>query len=133
MRIRAEKRNAAAFCRLVGKCMRRSAGRKRRVIIVTDGARIHASKGSKQVADMLKRYGRHLQLRYMPGYSPERVPMELFRNDWRDHITHDHDRLKMSELEQDSDRYFAGRARDPKAVLKTIGSPFVNRLQNHKN
>jgi hypothetical protein len=35
-------------------------------------------------------------------------------------------------LEQDSDRYFARRSHNPKTVLKTIGSPFVNRFQNHK-
>jgi hypothetical protein len=63
VRIRTEKRNAAAFCRLVGKCIRRSARRKRRVIIVTDGARIHTPEGSKQVAELLQRYGRRLKLR----------------------------------------------------------------------
>jgi hypothetical protein len=60
------------------------------------------------------------------------MPMELLWNDWRDQVTHYHDRLKIAESEGDSDRYFARRARQPKAVLKTIGSPFVNRPQNHK-
>ncbi len=58
VRIRAEKRNAAAFCRSVEKCIKRSARRKRRVIIVTDGAKIHTPEGSRQVADLLKRYER---------------------------------------------------------------------------
>jgi transposase len=133
VRIRAEKRNAAAFCRLVEKCLQRSARRKRRVIIVTDGARIHTPEGSKQVAELLKRYGRQLKIRYIPSYSPECMPMEWFWNDWRDHVTHNHDRLKLAELEHDSDRYFASKARHPKAVLKTIGSPFVNHRQNRKN
>jgi hypothetical protein len=60
------------------------------------------------------------------------MPMELLWNDWRDNVTHNHDRLKITELEQDSDRYFARRSHNPKTVLKTIGSPFVNRFQNHK-
>jgi hypothetical protein len=100
---------------------------------VTDGARIHTTEGSKQVAALLRRYGRRLKLRYVPSYCPECMPMELLWNDWRDQVTHNHDRLKISELEQDSDRYFARRARNPKAVLKTIGSPFVNRGQKCKN
>jgi hypothetical protein len=102
---------------------------------VTDRARIHTPEGSKQVAVLLRRYGRRLKLRYVPSYSPECMPMELLWNDWRDQVTHNHDRLKISELEQDSDCYFAKRRRNPKAVLKTIGSPFVSRLQNqnHKN
>ena len=133
VRIRAEKRNAAAFCRLVEKCIRRSARRKRRVIIVTDSARIHTPEGSKQVAELLKKYGRRLKLRYVPSYSPEYMPMELLWNDWRDQVTHNHDRLRIEELERDSDRYFARRVRNPKAILKTIGSPFLNRFQNRKN
>lgn len=133
VRIRSEKRNAAAFCRLIEKCLRRSARRKRRVIIVTDGARIHTPEGSRQVAELVKHSKRRLKLRYVPSYSPECMPMELLWNDWRDQVTHNHDRLKIAELEGDSDRYFARRARQPKAVLKTIGSPFVNRRQNHKN
>lgn len=133
VRIRAEKRNAAAFCRLVETCLRRSARRHRRVIIVTDGARIHTPEGSRQVAQLLKRYGRRLKIRYVPSYSPECMPMELLWNDWRDHVTHNHDRLEIAELERDSDRYFASRTRNPKAVLKTIGSPFVARSQNRKN
>ena len=99
---------------------------------MTDGARIHTPEGSKQVAELLQRYGRRLKLRYVPSYSPECMPMELLWNDWRDNVTHNHDRLKITELEQDSDRYFARRSHNPKTVLKTIGSPFVNRFQNHK-
>jgi hypothetical protein len=133
VRIRAEKRNAQAFCRLVEKCMARSTCRKRHVIMVVDGARIHKPEGSRRVADLLQRYGRRLKLRYVPGYSPECMPMELLWNDWRDQVTHNHDRLKIAELESDSDRYFAQCARHPDAVLRRIGSPFAKRCQNRKN
>jgi hypothetical protein len=133
VRIRAEKRNAQAFCRLVERCMTRSARRKRHVIMVVDGARIHKPEGSRRVADLLQRCGQHLKLRYLPGYSPECMPMELLWNDWRDQVTHNHDRLKITELESDSDRYFARCARHPDAVLRRIGSPFAKRCQNRKN
>ena len=133
VRVRATNRNAAAFCRLIEKCIRRSSRRKRRVIIVTDRARIHTQEGSREVAALMHRYGRRLRLRYVPSYCPECMPMELLWNDWRDQVTHNHDRLKISELEHDSDYYFSRRARNPKAVLKTIGSPFVSRFQNHRN
>lgn len=127
VRIRTEKRNAAAFCRLVEKCLMRSARRRRRVIIVTDRARIHTPEGSRQVAELIKRHRGRLKLRYVPSYSPECMPMELLWNDWRGHVTHNHERLRIAELESDSDSYFARRAHNPKAVLETIGSPFVNR------
>lgn len=46
VRVRAEKRNAAAFCQLVEACLARSAHRKRRVILVVDRSKIHTSEGS---------------------------------------------------------------------------------------
>jgi hypothetical protein len=133
VRIRSKKRDAAAFCRLAKKCLARSARRKRRVILVTDGARIHTPEGSRQVAELLRQHGRRLRLRYVPSYSPECMPMESLWNDWRDHVTHNHEREHLAELEQDSDRYFAQRARHPTSVLRTIHSPFANRRQNHRN
>lgn len=133
VRIRAEKRNAAAFCQLVEQCMARSARRKRRVILVVDGANIHTPEGSRLVADLLRKYGRRLHLRYVPGYSPECSPMELLWNDWRDQVTHNHDRSKMCDLETDSDDYFAECDRHPDAVLRRIGSPFAKRRQNRRN
>jgi len=125
VRIRAEKRNAEAFCRLAEKCLQRSAKRKRRVIIVTDGARFHKPETSKRVAELLHRYGPRLRLRYIPKYSPECMPMEKLWNDWRDNVTHNHDRDALSQLLADSDRYFRRRKRNPQSVLRTIGSPFA--------
>jgi len=133
VRVRSRKRNAEAFCRLLEKCVARSARRKRRVIVVTDRAKIHTPEGSKLVADLLKRYGRRLKIRYVPSYSPECNPQELLWGDWRDHVTHNHDRLKIKELERDSDAYFARRARNPGAVLRTIGSPFAKQHQYRNN
>lgn len=130
--VRAEKRDAEAFCRLVEKCMQRSAKRKRRVILVADGARIHKLETSKRVAEILQRHGPRLQIRYIPKYSPECMPMEKLWNDWRDKVTHNHDRETLNQLLADSDRYFQRRKRNPQAVLRTIGSPFARR-QKCKN
>jgi hypothetical protein len=55
--------------------------------------------------------------------------MEQLWNDWRDHVTHNHDRSHIEDLEGDSDRYFQRRSRNKQAVLHTLGSPF----QNHRN
>ena len=74
MRVRSEHRDAKAFCRLVEKCMARSAGRKRRVFIVTGGAKFHSPEGSKRVRQLLERYGYRLKLHYLPGYSPDCMP-----------------------------------------------------------
>jgi len=127
VRVRSERRSAEAFCQLIELCVARSARRKRRVIIVTDRAKIHRADGSKKVAALLKRYGRRVTLRYVPSYSPECSPMELLWNDWRDNVTHNHDRDRIEELERDSDNYFKRRARDPQTVLRTLASPFGKR------
>jgi hypothetical protein len=58
VRVRGERRDAATFCRLLEACLARSAARKRRVIMVTDRLRIHTPEGSRQVRDLLQRYGR---------------------------------------------------------------------------
>ena len=81
VRVRSEKRNAEAFCRLVEQCMLRSARRKRRVIMMTDSPRFNKPETSKRVAQLLARYGGRLKLRYLTGYSPELQPMELLWND----------------------------------------------------
>ena len=107
--------------------MARSARRKRRVFIVTDGAKIHTPKGSRRVAEFLEGSGQRLRLYYLPGYSPECMPMEWLWEDWRDQVTHNHDRTQIKRLEQDSDNYFARCARNPRKVLRTIGSPFAGR------
>jgi hypothetical protein len=132
VRVRSEKRNAEAFCKLLEQCMVRSARRKRRVIIVTDSPRFHKPATSKRVAQLLARYGRRLKIRYIPGYSPECQPMELLWNDWRDHVTHNHERDLIDELEGDSDQYFAQCACDPNAVLHRLGSPFESSGKNRR-
>ena len=133
VRVRSEKRDANAFCRLVEKCVARSARRKRRVIIVTDSARIHRPETSTRVAKLCWRYGRRLRLWYIPKYSPDCMPMEQLWNDWRDHVTHNHERQHIHELEADSDGYFRRRRRNPQRVLQTLSSPFTRRSQKCKN
>ncbi len=112
--------------------MTRSTQRRRRVIVVVDGARFHKPAGSQLVAELVRKYGRRLLIRYVPSYSRECSPMELLWNDWRDQVTHNHDRSNLSAVERDSDHYFANCARHPDAVLRRIGSPFARRCQNRK-
>ena len=59
--------------------------------------------------------------------------MELFWNDWRDHVTHNHGRERMHDLESDSDGYYEACRRHPEKVLRTLGSPFAHRRQHRKN
>jgi transposase len=131
--VRGRRRDAETFCRLVEACLQRSARRKRRVIMVTDGAKIHTPEGSRRVAELLEKARRRLRLRTIPRYAPECMPMESLWNDWRKQVTHNHDRLHIDELERDSDYYFEERAEDPVGVLRTISSPFAERRQNRKN
>ena len=59
--------------------------------------------------------------------------MELLWNDWRDHVTHNHERDQITQLERDSDHYFDRCACNPQHVLHTLGSPFEHHSQNRKN
>lgn len=133
VRVRGRRRDAETFCQLVEACLQRSAGRQRRVIMVTDGAKIPTPEGSRRVAELLEKAGRRLRLRTIPRYAAECMPMESLWNDWRKHVTHNQDRLHIDELERDSDYYFEERAEDPVGVLRTISSPFAERRQNRKN
>ncbi len=99
--------------RLAEQCLARSACRKRRVMLAVDHFRIHTPAGSKRVAALLQRYGRRLTVRYVPKYPPDCMTLEFFWNDWRDHVTHNHDRQHIVELEADSDAYFADCACHP--------------------
>ena len=130
-KVRSKQRNAKAFCKMVEKCMARSARRKRRVILVTDGARFHKAEHSRLVKAVCAKYGDRLKLVYLPAYSPECMPMEQLWNDWRDNVTHNHDRSQIDKLAADSDGYFARSQRDPQRVLRTLGSPFAQR-QRHR-
>jgi hypothetical protein len=57
----------------------------------------------------------------------------FFRGPSRGQVTDHHDRLKIKDLEKDSDCDFARCARHPDDVLRRIGSPFARRSQNRKN
>lgn len=129
-KVRAKKRNAKTFCKLVEKCMARSARRKRRVIIITDGPRFHKPEHSRLVRAVREKYAQRLTLVYIPAYSPECMPMEQLWNDWRDNVTHNHDREHIRDLAADSDAYFARCKRNPQQVLQTLGSPFAKHQEN---
>ncbi|MCL6547200.1 MAG: transposase [Bryobacteraceae bacterium] len=65
--LRAPKRN---LCRLVEKWLARSARRRRRVLMVVDGAQFHRPEKSRLVHQLCQRYGRRLKPVYIPKYSP---------------------------------------------------------------
>ena len=94
--------------------------------MVLDRARFHRPEKSNLVKALIAKYGSRLTLRYIPSYSPDCMPMELLWNDWRDNVTHNHNRSDIKELEGDSNRYFRRRNADKVGVLRTINSPFQN-------
>jgi transposase len=98
--------------------------------MVVDGAQFHRPEKSRLVHQLCQRYGRRLKPVYIPKYSPECMPMELFWNDWRDNVTHNHDRTASPELMADSDRYLRRRRPNPRAVLRTLGSPYASRQKS---
>ena len=125
LKIRGPKRNADIFCAVVEQCVGRSRHRKRRAIILCDGARFHKAHQSLKVRRMLQIHGDHLQLIYIPAYDPESNPTEMLWPDWRNHVTHNHCQKTIAKLARCSDRYFHARRRNPQHVLRTIGSPFA--------
>ena len=70
VRARAEKRDAEVFGRLVEKCLTRSARRNRRVIRVTDSARIYRPETSKRVAELCQRSGASCACGTFPSTRP---------------------------------------------------------------
>ncbi len=87
----------------------------------------HATAFAASPRPFCELYGRPLQLIYIPKCSPECMLMELFWNDWRDNVTHNHDRIGLKELTSDNDCYIRRLKRNPQAVLRTPGSPFAAR------
>ena len=131
VRARSEHRDAATFCQVMDLCVARSAQRKRRVLAIVDNARIHRPETANAVKALLARHGKHLRLVYIPAYAPDEEPQEKFWGTWRDHVTHNHQRRQITQLEKDSDRHFAWCAQHPQSVLHTIGSPYAQ-VQNRK-
>ena len=131
VRVRSEHRDAGTFCRLIDQCVARSVRRKRWTLVIVDNAHIHRPETSKAAATLLARHGKHLKLVYVPAYAPEEQLQEKFWKTWRKHVTHDHQRRRITQLEKDSDRHFAWSAHHKDEVLRTIASPYA-RIQNRK-
>lgn len=131
VRARSDHRDAVTFCHVIDLCVARSARRRRRTLVIVDNARIHRPETSNAVKALLARYGKHLRLVYIPAYAPNEEPQEKFWGTWRDHVTHNHRRGRITQLEKDSDRYFAWCAQHPQSVLRAIGSPYA-KTQNRR-
>lgn len=131
VRARSEHRDAVTFCHVIDLCVARSAQRRRRTLVIVDNARIHRAETSNAVKALLARHGKHLRLAYIPAYAPDEEPQEQFWGTWRDHVTHNHQRRRITQLEKDSDRYFAWCAQHPQSVLHAISSPYA-KTQNRR-
>lgn len=79
---------------------------------------------------LCEKYAHRLTLVYIPAYSPEFMPMEQFWNDWRNHVTHNHDREHIRDLAANSDACFAHCKCNPQRLLQTLGSPFAKQQEN---
>jgi transposase len=124
-RVSGLKRNADIFCHVVEKCVTRSAKRKRRVILITDGPRFHKPEGSKKVRALLERHGEHLSIVYIPAYDPDSNPTELHWRHWRPKVTHNHKHASIEDMLACSTRYHRRCKQSPNSVLYKIGSPFA--------
>lgn len=120
-----ERREAVTFCTLCEALVRRSRARGRRAVVLVDNARFHRPDQSREVATLLRRHGRWLQVVYLPAYSPEDHPLDHLFRVLRGHVTHNHHRVTLNALQADAEQLLHELDRDPRRVLRIIGSPFA--------
>ena len=118
-------RTAEVYCRQLDHLVAHSQERGRTAIVLADNLGIHTPHGSKKLRETLATHGDHLRLVYTPPYDPEANPTERFWQPFRDHVTHNHHRDDLYDLNLDACAYFAGLDADPNAVLRHLGSPLA--------
>lgn len=76
--------NADSFKGFVQKILRESP-RSKKIILVLDNARFHHARANREY---LKSVKERIELMFLPPYSPELNPIELFWKTTRRHVTH---------------------------------------------
>jgi transposase len=127
----ADRRDSATFCVLCDALVWRSRGRRRKALVLVDNAHIHRPEKSRQVAALLQRHGRWLELVYLPAYSPELQPLDHLFRVLRGRVTHNHHRRSLAMLEADAEGWFHALARHPHRTLRIIGSAFAQEGRRH--
>jgi hypothetical protein len=118
-------RSAAPFCAQVERAIARSAARGRLAIVIADNLGTHTPARSLLVRALLSEHAQQLRLVYTPPYDPDSNGIEQLWRVSRRVVTHNHQRMEMSDLLEDAQVHFAYLAQHPDEVLRHIGSPGV--------
>lgn len=100
----AEKKNSGLFLALVD-TLRRVYRRARCIHLVLDNFIIHKS---RQTLRHLARFGRRIQLHFLPPYSPESNVIERLWKQLHDHVTRNHRHRTIEPLLEAVDEFIAG-------------------------
>jgi putative transposase len=71
-----------------------------RIHVICDNASFHTAKGSKKVAEYLRKWGHRVVLHYLPKYAPETNPIERVWWHLHEEVTRNHRCFDIGELVQ---------------------------------
>lgn len=106
--IAAKRKTSALFIALVDHLLRRAYAWARRIHLVLDNFRIHAS---RTVEAARARWGDRVQFHFLPPYCPDENRIERLWKDVHDNVTRNHTCRSMDELMDRVDDYLEARRR----------------------
>jgi transposase len=105
--VEAERKNSALFIALL-KRLRQAYHRAPVIHVVLDNYRVHKSKITQAA---LRDFGKHIQLHFLPPYSPDANKIERVWEDLHANVTRNHNCLDMEELMTEVRHYLRTRNR----------------------
>ena len=114
------RRNNVGFRRLLAAISRAydlPAHPERRVILFVDNDKAHKA---KRVQELLERHNHHIQVEWLPPYSPELNPQEDVWRDMRRCVTHNHYFEYIHALLEAVQEFHQQLENDPARVLRLI-------------
>ncbi|WP_435810457.1 transposase [Streptomyces rubiginosohelvolus] len=99
----------------------------RKVHPVVDG---HSAHRSRKVRNWLAAYPDDVELHFLPSYSPELNPDELFNADLKHSLPKQHRARDQAELATETCRFFRRRQRQPHIVCGYFGGSHVRYVLN---
>jgi transposase len=115
------RRCADQFCATLRACAERSTPRGRLAVLLVDNAQSHRVGKTGIVRRALQSLAGRVVLVFLPAYSPDLQPVEDLWRGWRPHVTHNHRRTTLDQLQADSDAWLERMAAQPTQVLQLLG------------
>jgi transposase len=108
----------AVFIDFLGRLLRDCGGRK--VHLIVDGHPVHRA---KLVSAWVGRHADRIELHFLPGYSPELNPVELFNHDVKANAAGRRRPRSADELREELHGYLRRRQRQPQVLVRFFDHP----------